>query len=132
LLACRLSERIGFQDDWLRRPVGSILREIHATGGADFQIGRVAGFPAGRLAAKATPADGKSAIQQVGKPALREPSRAEPFQRSRKEYAITPQKPKTYRRFSGAIFFGGGLVMQVPYHQRLASRKISKNRKNSK
>jgi hypothetical protein len=58
--------------------------------------------------------------------ALREPSRAELFSCSCDDFAISPKKTKTYRRFSGTIFFGGVEFVKVPDDQWLASQEIPK------
>jgi hypothetical protein len=39
---------------------------------------------------------------------------------------------KTYRRFSGTIFFGGLRFPQVPGQEELARPEIPKNRKNTR
>jgi hypothetical protein len=65
-------------------------------------------------------------------PALRDPSRAELFQCSRGHITRTLKNQKTYRRFSGTIFFGEVELVEHPQLQPLAGHKIPKNRKNTK
>jgi hypothetical protein len=48
------------------------------------------------------------------------------------DFTPIPDRQKTYRRLFGMIFFGGFVWMVVTALQRLATRKILKNRKNSK
>jgi hypothetical protein len=45
---------------------------------------------------------------------------------------IRAKKRKTYRRFLGMIFLEGHKLMVIPAWQRLATEKITKNRKNTK
>jgi hypothetical protein len=48
------------------------------------------------------------------------------------DFTPVRENQKTYRRLFGMIFFGGAASMVVTALQWLATKKISKNRKNSK
>jgi hypothetical protein len=48
------------------------------------------------------------------------------------DFTLVPENQKTYRRLFGMIFFGGSDPMLASVLQQFATRKILKNRQNSK
>jgi len=48
------------------------------------------------------------------------------------DFTPVHKNQKTYRRLFSMIFFGGSEALLIPYLQRLAMRKISKNRQKPK